>query len=384
MRGIGATAIFNDEPNMRDRSVIRVSPDPDTDFMWVWGGGEPHYLSQDVTAPTTTLWLDSIGSLKAGDWIVVKADVTPAFIADHGMTGTWTPSVGGIALYRRIVAVDPAQKRIEIDIPTRYWMLARDDARVYKTIPHLREVGVEHLEIRMAPVAGALGDEDYNKPGTGAYLAHSSYGLKLNHVVNGWVRNVLVERPISNSLLLRCTRNVTVADCRFNRPQYRGEGGNGYHVTVQGNENLVTQCQADWGRHNYSFSLMLSTGNVLHKCTARYGRLPVDFHMHLSPANLIDSMTLYKDQIEAVRRKAADHGHGTTQSVIWNTIGLKAPEVFERNAVISKQFGWGCVIGTSGKFSGVSSDDYVEGQGKGKGLEPQSLYEDQRKKRLGF
>ena len=49
----------------------------------------------------------------------------------------------------------------------------------------------------------------------------------------------------------------------------------------------------------------------------------------------------------------------------------------------SQQVGDGYVIGTSGPCDKVESDDFVEGLGKGEKLEPQSLYADQRQRRLG-
>jgi hypothetical protein len=75
------------------------------------------------------------------------------------------------------------------------------------------------------------------------------------------------------------------------------------------------------------------------------------------------------------------HGVTTTQSVFWNTKGLRYSR--EKQALVwSQQFGEGYVIGTGGPCHDVSSDDFVEGIGKGDGLRPESLYADQLARRL--
>ena len=87
--------------------------------------------------------------------------------------------------------------------------------------------------------------------------------------------------------------------------------------------------------------------------------------------------------------------YSATECVFWNTKGLSADKTGV--CVISLQPGYGYVIGTSGACSGVKStpvsgtisgaayetapEDGVEGVGKGETLAPQSLYEDQLKKR---
>jgi hypothetical protein len=123
--------------------------------------------------------------------------------------------------------------------------------------------------------------------------------------------------------------------------------------------------------------------------------------MHLSMANLIDNYVSDGDYIDARFRPWGGisgymHGHITTESVIWNSKGLKA-HPYHDFLVDSRQWGWGYVIGTSGKMntvitkpvSGVQEkvtfdttpEDFVEGVGTGEMLVPQSLYLDQLMKR---
>ncbi|MDL2266207.1 hypothetical protein LJC43_07485, partial [Parabacteroides sp. OttesenSCG-928-G21] len=86
----------------------------------------------------------------------------------------------------------------------------------------------------------------------------------------------------------------------------------------------------------------------------------------------------------------------TSQTVFWNTVSKKEHDV-SKFLIDSKQHGWGYVIGTSGVLPTVvtapaigiknntdydtAPEDFVEGEGLGEALNPQSLYLDQLQKR---
>jgi hypothetical protein len=177
--------------------------------------------------------------------------------------------------------------------------------------------------------------------------------------------------------------------------------------TIEGNDCLLDQCYAEDGRHNFDFKEMSSSGNVLLNCTSRNPRYASDFHMWLSMANLIDGFVSDGDYLDASFRpygsKGLRHMYTTTESVFWNTKGLK-PHKF-KYLIDSRQLGWGYVIGTSGTTYQVKTkpvagridnlangyyenqefdtapEDFVEGEGMGASLIPQSLYLDQLEKR---
>lgn len=406
LRGAGRTQtfIFNDAIDMRERRIINVRPDPNSHYIWQYNVSASRALASDHLVPTDTLQVVDVTGYAPGDWLVVRADPTAAFIAEHGMTGVWDPNTAlGPIFYRQVVAVDANTNTITIDVPTRYPLKLRDNARINKTSPHLSEIGIEHLSIgnRQNPTGGT-GDNDYSVPGTGAYQMHASFGIYFNHVVNGWIRDVASYRPtvngsnvhlLSSGLRLDASRFVTVADCDFRSPQYKGNGGNGYMFVMTGSENLMTRLHAEAARHSYTFGMMYVSGNVLHRSTGKDSRLPVDFHMLLSMANLIDNMSMDNDSIEAVERTCCGHGHSTTQSVIWNTNGIRYPsgQIIFKFIVESEQFGHGYVIGTRGAATSVrignasasAPTDFSEGIAQGDSLEPASLYEDQLARRIG-
>ncbi|MEE4270055.1 MAG: glycosyl hydrolase family 28-related protein, partial [Thermoanaerobaculales bacterium] len=111
LRGEGPdrTFIVNTETAMRRRSVIRVAPAAirDSDFAWRNDVGEPSFALTE-NADEFDSFIEAEGhDFAPGDWVLVMSDATDAFIAQHGMTGTWTADgIGGVTFYRRVTAVD--------------------------------------------------------------------------------------------------------------------------------------------------------------------------------------------------------------------------------------------------------------------------------------
>ncbi|MBI2897362.1 MAG: hypothetical protein HYY06_27640 [Deltaproteobacteria bacterium] len=406
LRGEGPdeTFLLNAETSMRGKRIILVRPYADQHSSWYWSPSDDRMLAADLPARSLEVAVESVDGYAVGDWIVIRSDPTADLIADYGMTGTWVPEeLGGIIHHRRVVSIDPVARILGIDVPTRTTHHVRDAARVNHLEAPLEEVGIEHLAIgNLENETPGTGDEDYAREGTGAWEMHDSFAIYLNNVVHGWVRDVSSFRTadngrdvhlLSNGIRTDACRFVTIADTHLQKPQYRGEGGNGNLFVFAGQECLATRCTAEGGRHDFTFGLMQTSGNVLHRSTSRDARLPSDFHMHLSAANLVDNLSLDGDFVEARFRDCCGHGHSTTESVIWNTEGVAYPDdqFFERFIVDSGQFGEGYVIGTRGAASevrtpggdGTAPIDFTEGSGEGEDLDPASLYEDQLARRLG-
>jgi hypothetical protein len=411
--GAGVTFLHNTTPAMRGKDIIRVAPLAGGSWTTVVANSTVTIV-EDYPEPTMQLKVRDTASLRVGDWIVVRSNASDEFIAEHQMTDWWTPArQSGPIFYRQIAAVDAESSTIALDAPTRYALRTRDNARVYKTRAQIEGVGLEDFSIGNTESSlPGYGENDYTIAGTGAYEVHGSHAIAFRQALFGWARRIATFHPdgnqtdshlLSNGVLIAQSRGITVEDATFENPQYRGGGGNGYGFTLQGNENLLRRLTANRQRHSYDFKSMSSSGNVIVHCRSNNPSLASDFHMHLSMANLLDNLTLDRDFVDATVRPYGTpdyHGVTTTQSVFWNTHGIR----YMNNRpylVNSQQFGWGYVIGTRGEASAVrttplsfrfttpvassvdtSPEDWVEGAGKGDMLEPASLYEDQLARRL--
>ncbi|HSI10375.1 MAG: glycosyl hydrolase family 28-related protein [Rariglobus sp.] len=397
--GAGRTFLFNDATAMADKRVIELKPRGAVSWNADGKAAVGVKLREDLSKPTSRIPLDDVAEFSVGDLIVVRNDLTQHFIDLVGMNGKWTPGQSQnrtLTYCRRITAIDAIDNVITVDIPLRGFLYTADNAQVVKVSGRMiSEAGLEDFSIGMKQHPGAgTEEEDWSKPGTVGHDVHGSAAIALSFAENCWVRRVHTYAPegndpkihmLSNVLKLWRTRLVSVADCDFKFPQYRGGGGNGYGFAVNGQDNLIRDCRVEGARHNYDFGTMSASGNVIVDCLAKNGKLGSDFHMFLSLANLLDNITCEGDFLEAraLRPWGGNPMHGvtTTQSVFWNTKGLRYS--LERPVLVySHQFGDGYVIGTGGPAAKVDSSDFVEGEGRGEDLVPRSLYFDQLKRRL--
>ncbi|MDQ8182041.1 glycosyl hydrolase family 28-related protein [Pelagicoccus sp. SDUM812005] len=430
LRGEGTerTYLFNTTTEMRNKRVIRIRPSDGGS--WTSRRSDPIRLTRDELGPTNTLQLESLDGLAVGDWLVVHNPATESFVRDLNMASgadgvDWTQSLGslrGLLYLRQVQAIDTANKRIQIDIPTRWSLKTRDGASVYKTASLLSNVALEAFSIGNKRLSkSGWSESDYNFSGTAAYDAHGSFLIEMRGVVNGWIQNVSSYNPgndndvhcLSNGVLLDWCRNVTLHRLRFQNAQYGGGGGNGYMIRLNAAaECLVVESEVGNCRHGIVMWRMQNSGNVITRCydhdsgmqladtqrqsTAGKGS---DHHGIFSHSNLFDGNLLERSYLEAAYRGDSggtpDHAMTSGQSVYWNTKG-KEYHVNADFIVHSQQFGQGYVIGTSGEAAGVKLEekrpnsaertdpqDFLEGLGAGETLQPASLYQDQLRRRLG-
>jgi len=358
-------------------------------------------LAEDGENRTTDVFVEDATSLSLGDEVSLGWVISDAFVAEHGMTGTWQAFNGTWRpIFRRtVVEVDTAANpdRVTLDVPLRYPALVRDGASLRKESGYLAECGIEDLAISNAVDWDAAWD---------IYQVHA---ILFSGVKDCWIRNVeSFASPYppaegyhlqSGGIEVLDSKRVTVADCAMESAQNRGGGGCGYLFEISRcSEVLIQDCSGRDGRHNFIQNWDFgTTGCVFLRCDSEgstnvtYRHLPVGFpayneyHHSLAMACLVDQCTL-DDGWYAGNRKAESSGagHTSTQCVFWNTDG--------KGVLRSFQYGRGYVIGSesirvdvslaNGPALGTAPADYVEGKGRGASLVPPSLYEDQLARRL--
>lgn len=406
--GAGKTMILNTSTFMRGKTLFDFRAEGAS---WDRPAGKEVRLTSDIMAPATAIPVENASEFKEGDLVIIRSDITPEFREEHKVGAEWDELTKGVHFIRTVTGTDLENGMVYIDVPTRYFLKIRDNARIYRINRQLSECGMENLSFGniQHPNPKGWGEEDYRTEGNGSYYVHGSHMVAFRNAENCWARGLSTFHPdgnapevhiLSNCLLIYDSRFITVEKCDFQRSQFEGGGGNGYMYTLWGNDCMIRDCHAEHGRHNYDFKGMSACGNVILRCTSKDAYKATDFHMHLSMANLIDSFIADGDCIDAGFRpygtKKKRHMYSTTESVIWNTTGLKRHD--KGYLVRSLQFGNGYVVGTSGQFSKVVAEpatgtmnrimydtapvDWTEGIGAGKYLTPQSLYEDQFSRRL--
>jgi len=388
-------------------------------FRGVTAGGEEVGLAADASVFDRVVAVVDAGELAVGDDVALGWVISDAFVADHGMSGTWTAFNGTWQPFfrRTVVAVDRDAEppTVTLDVPLRYPALTRDGASLRREPGVLHEVGVESLG-----VANAVGWDD-------AWSQTQVHAIELDGVADGWIRDVAsFASPLaptsgegvgahlqSGGLIVRNSKRVTVADTTLALAEHRGGGGNGYLFEVRtSSEILFRDCVGRDGRHNFiqnwgfgatgivwlrvrtaggwtRFSSTTSTGLTGHS----------EFHHSLATANLMDSVEI-EDGWSAVNRRdeSTGAGHTATECVFWNPRGAGVLRSF--------QFGAGYVVGPASTLEiqvvptaapegfeelwealspwvGAAPDDWLEGVGRGADLVPSSLYEDQLARRLG-
>lgn len=438
LRGAGPdkTFLVNTSTAMRSARLLRVTPASGSN--WATARSTPVLLARDYPGPTQEIELATWQPFAPGDWIVVHNPCTDttgeqgSFVQDVRLDGSLSPvpswlglgsNLGGPMQYRQVVAADAATRTLRLDAPTRWYLLQRDGARVYRVDPLLEEVGLEGFAIGNVrhPATETMGENDYSNSSRAAYQMHDSFLLSLERVRNGWVRDVRSFNPgndngahmLSNGLVLDWCRGVTVARVQMQRPQYGGGGGNGYMIRLNSiNEVLVRDCRVAYCRHGILIWRMQNSGNVVHRCvdehtgvqTGNLGQLQAtggrgsDHHGLLSHSNLFDGHTLNQSFVEAGFRGTSGsspaHAQTSSQSLYWNSTGL-AYYPGRAYSVHSEQAGRGYIIGTRGPAAGAHTGprmtgsqiftdpvDRAEGIGAGDDLRPRSLYIDQFIRRM--
>jgi hypothetical protein len=231
----------------------------------------------------------------------------------------------------------------------------------------IKEVGVENIAFESEYVK----DDDEN---------HGWEAIDIRNVENGWVRNVSSKYfgyacvNITNN-----ARNITVIDCKCTDAKSQITGGRRYSFNINGQLNLVMNCQTEDGRHDNVTGARVCGPNVFYNNTAKHTHADAGPHHRWATGTLYDNI-ITDGEINVQDRGNMGSGHGWSgvTQVLWNCTVSKAavqkPWVSGQNYCIG-------LHGTQGAGHFRDRDEgYWEGQNK-KGLEMVSLYMAQFKAR---
>ncbi len=466
---------FNGVFDMASKHIFDIDyKDGNLNVLWDTKLSSTASITKDLPIPTKVIPVSNAGQFKVGDTILIQGFYTTSSLREHDMENIWAVGDKIYEWRRTVTAVDTQKNEINIDVPTRYRIsVVADNPKVSKIPNGLSEIGLEHFSIGMIRHPDEWPDNEVSTDPIVSAIKGNMI-MYLSNVYNSWFYDLQSYRPSENAgrptddikyglyeveilngvFYLIDSQFVTIKNFYFKNMQVDGNPGGGYGYAIQlykTNEVLVENGALQKIKKGFAFNNAGTSGNVIKDVTVKeVFTTQNDFHSYLSTSNLIDNNDLQGTYWEAAIRPidllsivgGTNHGHGTTQSVFWNTKGApltidvfdwwdrdnnndgKRDElnggqaILDPGIIVSNQFGWGYIIGTYGSFSDVitakmadriadlNNDgkdynddpyrpyilprDYKEGIGYdkssspyyGKALCPRSLYEAQLQLRL--
>lgn len=342
------------------------------------GTGRPKETPQTRTKITDayvpvgakTFQVANADNFKAGDAIIVFRPGTTKWIQDLKMdqidaregTVQWKAEEYDLHFERKITAVNGNQ--ITIDNPIVMAMETQyGGGEIYKYTfnGRINEVGIEDLLLESAYQT----DIDEN---------HGWDAVSLNRVENAWVSNVTSKYFGYSCVNLGAnSKQVTVKNCNSLSPKSKIEGGRRYSFNNDGQLNLVRDCTASEGRHDYVTGAKVAGPNVFYNCKAEKAKADIGPHHRWAVGTLYDNIVTDGDiNIQDRGNWGTGHGWAGVTQLLWNCTAAK---VTLQNPYVS---GNNYAIGvTATKSSGRLKDrpgGILEGLNNKEKLVPASLY----------
>ncbi len=145
----------------------------------------------------------------------------------------------------------------------------------------------------------------------------------------------------------------TAIDDISEMPKSQITGGRRYTYNIEGQQNLVTNCQATDGRHDFVLGSTVAGPNVFYNSTATSTHADSGPHHRWSTGTLFDNLNLPTGEINIQNRWNSGTGHGWAGAydVIWNSnaSGYTVEEIITTaNTTTAKNW----IIGSTGAMRG--------------------------------
>ena len=330
------------------------------------------------------LMLESTAGLKVGDEIEVGRPSTAEWIARLGMDQFqgwrpqnrlhWQPGTRDLSWTRRITAIDGSVIVLDAPLTTALdasygggWV-APSGAQ-----GRLSQVGVENLRLVSAHDPARPKDED-----------HAWFGVAMDHVRDGWIRDVSARGFVSYVVNLGPDASrITVQDVEAAEPVSEIGGFRRRVFYAAGQQVLFNRCASRDGSHDFVLGHAAAGPNVFLDCTA------IDANDDSGPIEswasgaLFDNVIVRGGPLRLADRQKDGQGTGWTaaNSVLWNCEATDVEADMPPGA-------FNLAIGCKGVVKG---DGIVEQPGveqfrdfhRAVSAQPRSLYVAQLNERLG-
>lgn len=329
--------------------------------------------------------VDSARGLQVGDNIVVRRIGNKEWIQDIKMDRITPRPTGGTRQwepfnldYDRVITRINGD-RISIDAPVVCSIEERwggGEVLLVDNSDRIGHIGVENL--RGVSEFDRTVTAEHGREKT-KYFSDENHGwdfITINNAENVWVKNITALYFGYSAVNIRRAKWVTVEDSKCLEMVSQITGGRRYSFNVDGQLNLILRCEAESGRHDFVVGGRVCGPNAFVHCKARNTFASSEPHHRWSTGGLFDNI---KAPLAIQDRQYMGSGHGWSGAnyVAWNCEG---PLVCQKPPTAQN---W--AIGHVGeKLRGAfepREDGYWESFGRH--VEPQSLYFQQLKDRLG-
>jgi len=375
--------IIAGEGNGEEGTVIRYTATRQSSLFHVRGTGKIERMGterkvRDSYTPvgSLTLRLTSVEGLSAGDPILVYRPATPEWIHAIYMDSikdlpkdgkNWTPEEYGLNYERIIVSIDKQHQSIELNAPLVMPLDQRygGGSIVKYSFPgRVREVGF--ADLRMLSTYDSATDEQ-----------HGWDAILFSQCEQSWVKKVSsVHFGYSCVHVGESSKNISILNSQCLDPISQIIGGRRYSFNIDGQLNLVKDCYARHGRHDYVTGARVCGPNVFVHCLSDSAHDDSGPHHRWATGTLFDNIvTDGTINVQDRGRLGTGHGWSGAWQVLWN---CKARDAIVQNPPLARNWN----IGFKGKKGGRP---WVKGREEGEweawnmpgSLDPASLYEAQ-------
>lgn len=305
---------------------------------------------------------------KVGDDIMVYRPGTDLWIKDLQMdqiipredTKQWQAREYNLNFERVITKI--VGKQLFIDQPIMMPLEKKyGGAEVFKFAfeGRIAEVGIENILFESEYASNT--DED-----------HAWDAIEWNKIANAWVSHVTAQFFGNACVHIKSdAKYITVRNSKCLDAKSIITGGRRYSFNVDGQFNLVRDCETSEGRHDYVTGSKTLGPNVFYQCKAKNTHADIGPHHRWSVGSLYDHITT-DGEINIQDRGNWGTGHGwvgTTQ-VVWNAkvkrAAVQSPWISGKNYAIGIQ---------GEKYNGrLEGKPDGEWESRGKFVGPPSLY----------
>ncbi len=328
-----------------------------------------------VSPGTEQLTLENAEGLKTGDEIFILRPSTKEWIDTLKMNRfvgnfstkrlDWLPGTRDLKWDRKITRIENNTIFFNAPITTELDAnMAHCKVVKYSWPGRIENIGIENLTCRSEYDSSNPKDED-----------HSWICINMSNVKNAWVRNLDAVHFASSAVMLQTSASyVTIDNCRSLKPVSEIGGLRRVSFYNGGQLNLIQNCTAENGRHDFVVGFCSAGPNVFRNCTTKNALSFSGSIESWACGALFENVRVTGNAIKLTDLKKYSQGAGWSASIcgLWN---CQAAVLEIDNPPFSHNY----ALGNNGNIIGnpeLSRNAFHRAH-------PLSLFEHQLKKRLG-